>query len=143
MNIPIGEWQGTVRTWLGPDPVHSDITATTERVLEGKSTRIAYRSTVTGKRADGWMILGEDIATPGRQCITWIDTFHTGSNVGNFAADESGTFHGSYAAGDQVWRWRIEISAGEELRIEHFNISPAGEEDRAIEVILKAAAPRQ
>jgi hypothetical protein len=91
------------------------------------------------------MVMGIDMAT-NRPCLTWIDTFHTGSNVGVFAADdrdlEDGvSLGGAYAAGDEVWRWRIVVHASPgQLRIEHFNISPAGTEDRAIEVILAETA---
>jgi hypothetical protein len=114
----------------------SEIDATTARVLDGKTVQIDYRSHVGEHRSDGRMILGNDIAT-NRLCLTWVDTFHTGSNVMNFAADESGALHGAYAGGDEVWRWRIVIHVGDELRIEHVNITPAGEEARAIEVILR------
>ncbi|MGZ5433541.1 MAG: DUF1579 family protein [Thermoanaerobaculia bacterium] len=138
MEIQAGQWSGTVDTWLDPSaaPMNGEITATTSRVLDGKCVQIDYRSRVGENRSDGLMILGTDIET-GRLSLTWIDTFHTGSNVMNFAADESGSLHGAYAAGEEVWRWRIAIHADDELRIEHFNIAPAGEEERAIAVILR------
>lgn len=140
IEIQPGRWSGTVDTWLDPSaaPTRSEITATTSRVLDGKCTQIDYRSHVGDNRSDGLMILGKDIET-NRLSLTWIDTFHTGSNVMSFAADESGSLHGAYAAGSEVWRWRIVVQSGEELRIQHFNITPAGEEAPAIEVILRGA----
>ena len=140
LDIPSGSWRGTVDTWLEPSApaIRGEITATTSRVLDGKSVQIDYRSDVGENRSDGLMILGRDIET-NRLALTWIDTFHTGSNVMNFAAGENGDLRGAYAAGDEVWRWRIAIVAGEELRIAHFNITPAGEEARAIETILRRA----
>lgn len=141
MEIPSGEWRGTVRTWFEPgaDAIVGDITATTSALLDGPTTRIGYKSHVNEHRSDGVMLLGKDIAT-NQPCLTWVDTFHTGSNVMLFAAGPDGSLHGSYAAGDEVWRWRIVIQAGDELRIEHFNITPAGEEARAIEVVLRRKA---
>lgn len=137
-NLSSGSWRGTVDTWLEPGApaIRSDITATTSRVLDGKSVQIDYRSHVADNRSDGLMILGDDIAT-NRLSLTWIDTFHTGSNVMNFAADESGDLRGDWAAGGETWHWRVAIHAGDELRIEHFVITPAGEEARAIEVLLR------
>ncbi|HEX6096554.1 MAG TPA: DUF1579 family protein [Thermoanaerobaculia bacterium] len=142
LDIAAGHWRGTVKTWLDPnaEPASNDMTATTSAVLGGKSVQIDYRSHVGESRSDGLMILGKDIRT-GRLSLTWIDTFHTGSNVMNFAADESGVLRGEYAAGDEMWRWRLVIHAtAGELRIQHFNISPAGEEDRAIEAVLTPGA---
>ena len=134
-----GEWQGTVRTWFTPDSdvIVSNITARTSRVLGGASVRMDYQSKVNDDRADGLMILGTDMST-NQPCLAWVDTFHTGGNVGLFAGQDDGSLLGSYAAGDEVWRWRIRFFDGDEPRIEHFNITPAGEEVRAIEVILRA-----
>ena len=138
LDIAAGQWRGTVDTWLEPGApaIRGEMTATTSHVLDGKSVQIDYRSSVGDNRSDGLMILGKDIAT-NRLSLTWIDTFHTGANVMNFAADEHGDLRGAWAAGEELWRWRITIRTGDELRIEHFIITPAGEEARAIEVILR------
>ena len=140
--IPAGQWHGTVKTWLDPDgePIVNPMDATTSAVLGGKSLQIDYRSHVGEKRSDGLMILGEDMTT-GRPSLTWIDTFHTGGNVGNFAADENGSLRGSYAAGEETWHWRILIQhTGDSLRIQHWNISPSGGEEHAIEAELTRGA---
>ena len=139
--IPAGHWRGSVDTWLDPSapPASNHIAATTAQVLDGRTVQIEYRSHVGENRSDGVMFVGTDIAT-NRPCLTWIDTFHTGANVMFFAADDKGAFHGSYAAGDQIWRWRVVMKVSpEELRIEHTNIEPSGEESRAILVVLRPA----
>ena len=138
--IPARQWRGTVRVWFEPtsDVIESEITATTSYVFDGAPLRIDYQSNVNESRADGIMILGTDMAT-NKPCLIWIDTFHTGGNVGLFAAASDGSLLGSYAAGDEVWRWRIRVHEGDELRLEHFNIMPSEEEYRAVEVILRAA----
>ncbi|HUR82981.1 MAG TPA: DUF1579 family protein [Thermoanaerobaculia bacterium] len=134
------QWSGTCDVWLDPPnpPAHADITATTSQVLDGKTTQIDYRSSVKGKRSDGVMLVGTDIGN-NKPCLTWIDTYHTGGNVMLFATDADGSLIGNWDAGGEVWRWRIRIEEGDELRIRHFIITPAGEEGPAIEVILRAA----
>ncbi|HVG24513.1 MAG TPA: DUF1579 family protein [Thermoanaerobaculia bacterium] len=139
IEIPIGEWRGTARTWLEPGaaPAVNDFAATTTRVLEGKTTLIGYRSHVKEHRSDGMMIVGTDIGTK-RLSLTWVDTFHTGGNVMPFGADEAGVLRGSFAAGEELWHWRIAITVSEdELRFDHTMIEPSGEETPAIEVILR------
>jgi hypothetical protein len=141
MDIPAGHWRGTVDTWLDPSapPANNPIAATTAHLVDGKTVQVEYRSHVGEHRSDGIMILGIDIAT-NRPCLTWIDTFHTGANVMLFAAGENGDFHGAYAAGAEIWRWRVVVrAAADELHFAHFNISPDGQEDRAIEVTLRPA----
>ena len=138
MDIQAGQWRGTASTWLDPDgdPIVSDFTATVAPILDGKSVRIDYQSKVQEKRADGVIIIGQDVATL-RPCLTMIDTFHTGGNVMNFAAGDDGAFLGAYAAGEEMWRWRITIHTGDQLRIEQVNIHPSGQEDRAIDITLQ------
>lgn len=138
MDIQAGQWRGTAQTWFDPEgePIVSDFTATVFQLLGGQSVRIEYQSKLGEKRADGMMIIGQDVATL-RPCLTMIDTFHTGGNVMNFAAGDDGAFLGAYAAGEEMWRWRIVIHTGEELRIEQVNIHPSGQEDRAIDITLQ------
>lgn len=138
MDIQAGQWRGTARTWLDPEgePIVSDFAATVAPVLDGKSVRIDYQSKIDEKRADGVILIGKDVATL-RPCLTMVDTFHTGGHVMNFAAGDDGAFLGAYAAGEEMWRWRITVHTGEELRFEHVNIHPSGQEDRAIEIILR------
>ena len=139
IDIPAGRWRGTVRTWFDADgePIVSDIDATSSHVLDGKTVRLEYHAHVGEHRSNGLMIFGKDIATL-KPCLTWIDTLHTGGDVMQFAAGEGDVLLGSYAAGEEMWRWRIVVHPGEELRIHHFNLWPSGQEDRAIEVSLRA-----
>lgn len=148
VNRLIGRWSGTVRTWLDPAaaPVENEIGGTFRRAFDTGALVHEYQSHVGEHRSDGMALIGTDIAT-NRHCVSWVDTFHTGSNVMLFAADdrtvENGvSLHGSYAAGDQAWGWRIEIrvAGADEVRIDHFNIEPGGEEARAIEIVYRRVA---
>jgi hypothetical protein len=144
----IGRWNGTVRTWLDPAaaPVENEIGGTFRRVFDSGALLHEYRSHVGEHRSDGVALIGIDIAT-NRHCVSWVDTFHTGSNVMLFAADDRAvedgvSLHGSYAAGDQTWGWRVSIrvAGADELRIDHFNIEPGAEEVRAIEIVYRREA---
>ena len=69
--------------------------------------------------------------------LCWVDSFHTGSammlSLGDLRADGLISVTGSYQAGDERWGWRTEIEVDDALVVRAFNISPAGEESRAIE----------
>ena len=131
-----GRWRGTVRTWLEPDApaLIGEITGSFRSALGGATVIHDYDSSLGDSRSDGIMVIGRDIAT-NRHCLTWIDTFHTGGNVMLFAA-EGDSFVGSYAGGDELWRWRVafRFDGVDALTIEHRNITPDGEEHRAVEV---------
>ncbi|NJK33314.1 MAG: DUF1579 domain-containing protein, partial [Deltaproteobacteria bacterium] len=78
--------------------------------------------------------------------LSWIDTFHTGTAIMPFTgparADGVVSVLGSYAAGDERWGFRLELGkrdAGIALRAT--NITPAGEEHRAIEVDFEPMYP--
>lgn len=76
--------------------------------------------------------------------MAWIDSFHTGGAVTPLAGDKGAdavSCLGSYAAGPERWGWRISLSLTEagELLVEEWNISPAGQADKAIEMRLTRA----
>lgn len=141
----VGRWRGTVRTWFDPggEAIENEISGTFHRAFDAGALLHDYRSRVGDRAADGLAVIGIDIAT-NRPCMSWVDTFHTGSNVMLFAADDRAvadgvSLHGSYAAGDETWRWRIviRVAGPDEVRIDHFNITPDGEEGRAIEIVYR------
>lgn len=144
----IGRWRGSVRTWFDPAgaAIENEISGSFRRPFDSGALLHEYQSQVGDRRADGLALIGIDIAT-NRHCVSWVDTFHTGSNVMLFAADdrtvENGvSLQGSYAAGDQTWGWRIEIrvAGADEVHIDHFNIEPGAEEVRAIEIVYRREA---
>ena len=131
----VGTWQGTVRTWLDPngDPLVNDISGIIRAAPGNASVIHDYTSAVGENISNGSMIIGRDIAT-NRDALTWVDSFHTGGGLMQFASAD-GSFHGSYAAGTEMWRWRITFAlSGDELRIDHVNVTPDSKEARAIEV---------
>src|SRR5687767_12241878 len=107
----VGEWRGTVRTWVDParPPVSNDISGTFRLLLASKTVIHEYTSRVGDARSDGMMLLGRDIETT-RPSLAWVDTFHTGGDMMHLAADPASTddrlvFAGAWAAGEETWRW--------------------------------------
>ena len=144
----IGQWRGTLRTWFDPAgaAIENEISGSFRRAFDSGAVLHEYRSQVGDRRSDGVALIGVDIAS-NRHCVSWVDTFHTGSNIMLFVADDGAvengvSLRGSYAAGDQTWGWRLVIRAvaADEVRIDHFNITPDGEEGRAIEIVYRREA---
>ncbi len=136
----MGSWRGSVTTWQRPDEpgATSEISGTFEPALGGRTVLYLYTSMVGEHRSDGMALIGKDITSGGLR-MTWVDTFHTMSDVMTLEdceTDDGLGFLGSYSAGDQTWGWRIvlRVTGADELMIEHFNILPTGEEPPAVEI---------
>lgn len=138
----VGEWEGPTMTWLNPDdfPETSVWKGRVEPVLDGRFVRFVYTGTAGGKPHAGELLLGFE-TSEGRWNGVWIDTFHTGTAL--MALDGGNgdlpDVHGTYAAGEQRWGWRIRVSqeSPDELAFEHWNISPKEDANRAITTRLK------
>lgn len=141
----VGRWAGVTRTWLDPSapPDEAKTSATIEALLGGRWIRIDYQSTVAGKPHAGQMIFGFHRDARVFE-MAWIDSFHTGTSImlSTGAPQPDGDLAvsvlGSYPAGPERWGWRTELRQIQqhEFFIEAYNVSPAGREDRAIEIRL-------
>jgi hypothetical protein len=136
----VGLWTGPTQLWLepsGPPEVTSTLLHA-EPVLGGRWLRVSYQGVTFGKPHAGEMLLG--FHKDAREVeLAWIDSAHTGSAImlskGKLARPGIIDVLGSYAAGEQRWGWRTILSCPSpgELVIQSFNISPQGEEERAME----------
>ena len=134
----VGHWSGTARTWLDAtgDPLVNDYSCSFRRLFDGPSVIGESQSAVGENVSNGVMLLGEDIGS-GKLALAWVDTFHTGSKVHTLEG-EAAALLGQYAGGDEIWAWRISFAvSGDELRMEHTNITPAGAETRAVEIVCR------
>lgn len=139
----VGEWAGPTQTWLDPS-APPDVTHTSahiEALLGGRVVRASYTGIAAGKPHTGMFLLTFDEA---EACfaMAWIDSFHMGTGLmyarGAPTADGGISFLGSYAAGSERWGWRTVIRPvdASTLSVEATNISPEGQEFRAVETRL-------
>ncbi len=141
LNALVGVWQGTSRIWFGPGNLHdeSPVQGQISPVLGGRFMRHEYQGSVKGKPQTGLAIFGISLAPGGEQECAWADSWHMSTGLlfskGKPSPDAFNVL-GHYAAGTESWGWRTTIAhpAQDLIEIRMFNISPAGEEDLAVEV---------
>ena len=136
----VGSWGGPTKLWLDPSkpPEESQLELSVELILGGRWLSLSYRSFAFGGPHAGQMLLGFH-NDAGQHELAWVDSSHTGSAImwcsGKRREDGVIDVLGSYYGDGERWGWRTLIrSAGENaLAIEAFNVTPQGEEQRAME----------
>jgi hypothetical protein len=152
LNELVGRWSGTAQTWFEPGApeVKAPISGTFRAALGRKSVIHEYRTRVDGKPASGIALIGRDLATQ-RFSIAWVDTFHTGTEIMVFHADDRDTERGfsvlgryAFPQANQVWGWRTahRLRGANALEIEHHNITPDGDESLAIRIVYERVRAR-
>ncbi len=138
----VGYFEGTARTWFQPgDPVDtSSVKGTLRSVLGGRFLVHEYTGTFEGKPLEGIALIGYSLGD-GRWQTAWVDSFHNDTRI---MLSESATHAdaalpevtGSYPAPPGPhWGWRttLEQPAPDRVIITHYNITPEGEEVKAVE----------
>lgn len=139
----VGAWSGEMRTWFEPDVLADTaaIEGSIRSVADGLFVVHEYASELQGKAISGVAILGHDEGE-GRWETVWVDSFHTGSSMLISRGTESMDVLGHYSDGQggPEWGWRtVTALDGDSLTITHFNVSPSGEEVRAVQVDYRRA----
>jgi hypothetical protein len=135
-----GKWRGTAATWFEPGKLadESEIVGETRLILNGMFLLHEYAGGLQGKPLKGVAIHGYDLAAR-RWTTAWVDSFHNGTRImlseGN-QDDDTPSMRGQYPAPpgpDWGWRTTLELR-GSNLVITHFNITPDGDEAKAVEI---------
>jgi hypothetical protein len=141
-----GHYAGTTHTFFEPDApaTQSEDTLYVEPILGGRFVRLQWFGSLSEKPRQGELLLGYHVDA-GEHELTWVDTFHTGSAMQSFRGKPDGDsvqVRGSYLAGDQRWGWTFRFTKqGDVLQMRCLNVSPQGEEYRAIETDFRVAYP--
>jgi hypothetical protein len=139
----VGNWEGKASVWFEPGVVadESPTSGTIRPLLDGKFVLHEYKGSMGGKPLQGMAIIGYHLDLQKFQ-VAWIDSFHNGTAImfsqgakGAEGMDVLGGYAYVTPEEEQHWGWRTEIDliSDNELVITSFNISPAGEEDKATE----------
>lgn len=142
-----GQWSGRYSLWFEPDVIAAEDAqrGTLRAVLGGRYLLHEYDWDYAGKTHSGIALYGYHIDEARWECA-WVDSFHTGSFImAAHTAGDADPAHfavlGSYGDGQTPpgprWGWRTEIEQPDDDRlvITMTNITPDGEEARAVEVM--------
>ena len=146
----VGQWEGTCKTWFEPDQLADESAIKGEcRFLFGeKFLRHQYQSTLQGRARNGEETIVFNPANMQIE-IAWIDDFHMRDAImlssGNGLENDHGfSVVGSYevGTGHPAWRWRtiFELKNADRLVMTAINISPDGDEAKALETNYKRIA---
>ncbi len=140
-NKLVGAWSGRYQLWLGPaEPVKDSATdATVSAAAAGRFLIITYSWGSSEEPHDGVLMLR--VATePSPVDMVWVDSFHTMGKFMQFegrqVADGSWDATTTWSIGDgPAWGWRIVVSSpgADELLVQMYVATPAGEESPAVE----------
>lgn len=140
----VGKWKGRTKVWFEPDVLADESETIGEMilVLNGMFLLHQYKGALEGKPLEGMMTIGYSLQF-GRYHCAWIDSFHNGTNT--MYCEQQGTtgisFIGKYGSDlpAEQWGWKTEIVQPEsdKLIISMYNITPDGQEAKAVETIYE------
>ena len=146
LSAMVGDWEGTYRLWFERDMLAAESAqrGTLRAVLDGRFLLHEYSWEFDGRNHSGLALYGYHIDEKRWECA-WADSFHSGSSImfsqTSGEADPAhfavlGSYGDSQTPPGPRWGWRTEIKQPDDdrLLITMINISPEGEEVRAVEV---------
>jgi hypothetical protein len=144
-----GEWQGVTSTWFEPGSpaVENETRARAYPGYQRNFLHFDYDSSLEEQPFKGSFLFAWETALHQFQAA-WVDAFHMATGImfctGAAIGDETRfgfSVLGSYPdqAGGEPWGWRTEVvlETSDRLRVTAYNITPAGEEAKAVETIFR------
>ena len=141
----VGKWEGTATTYFKPNELgdESPIKGSITEILGGLFLLHEYESTLMGNEMLGLAIYGYN-KNKNQFEVAWVDSQHMGSEIMFSSAkntENKFSVLGHYTGQDEndVWGWKtiLELKGSENLVIQHFNITPDGQEYLGVNIDYK------